>query len=163
MKWGVVAMTSAAMVGSRRRWALWSGPVINCVKGAALGPKASAKVIEWVEAAPCDGVARTSVRAVVMGWLEELLVQSCTAMVCESSHPLISRTMPLGAAVRKEGSSRHGACVCHSCPIRMLVGERESGRSGRGAAGPAAWRRCLIAGSHREVWRLKASDTVQML
>ena len=64
-------MTSAAMIGSRRRWDLRSGPVMNCVKGTALGPKTSVKVIEWVEAAPCDGVARNSVRAVVMGWLEE--------------------------------------------------------------------------------------------
>ena len=70
---------------------------MNCVNGAALGPKASSKAIECIEAAPCAGVARYSVRAVVIefGWV--LLVQSCTAIVCGLSHPLISITMPSGA------------------------------------------------------------------
>ena len=67
----VVEMISAAIDGSLFRRVARSGPVMICVKGVALGSNASANEIEWVDAAPWDGVARYSVRAPVAGREEE--------------------------------------------------------------------------------------------
>ena len=50
--WAVDAMISARIAERPRRRALLSGPVMNCVNGAADAPKASSVVIEWVEPAP---------------------------------------------------------------------------------------------------------------
>ena len=48
----VVEITLAAMEESLRSRDARSGPVMNCVYGAAIGLKASAKAIECVDAAP---------------------------------------------------------------------------------------------------------------
>ena len=48
----VVETTFAAMEESLRRRDARSGPVMNCVYGAAIELKASAKAIECVDAAP---------------------------------------------------------------------------------------------------------------
>ena len=64
--WAVTAMTSARITGRPRRRALLSGPVMNCVYGAADAPKASAMVIEWVEPAPWEGDARYKLRVAMM-------------------------------------------------------------------------------------------------
>ena len=50
--WAVDAMTSARITERPRRRVLLSGPVMNCVKGAADAPKASSMVMECVEPAP---------------------------------------------------------------------------------------------------------------
>ena len=54
----VVEMMSAAIVVTLLRLVERSRPVMICVYGAALGLKASKNEIEWVDAAPWDGVAR---------------------------------------------------------------------------------------------------------
>jgi hypothetical protein len=132
--WAVAAMTSARITGRPRRRALLSGPVMNCVYGAADAPKASAMVIEWVEPAPWEGDARYKLRVAMME-VESLPVQSWMAMVVELSQPRISNTTPCGAAVVNSGVRNMGVLVCHSCPMRRLDGERQGGRSGMGVIG----------------------------
>ena len=141
--------TSATMKGRLCSLVARSGPVMNWVKGPALGAKASANEIECVDAAPCDGVARKSVRVACTGRDGVLLVHSCTASVWASVHPRISNTTPLGAAFLNTGVVRHSACECHNCPMRMLVGPRESGRSGRGASGETCCNKCLMVADQR--------------
>ena len=67
----VVEIISAAIDGSLFHLVARSGPVMICVKGVALGSNASANEIEWVDAAPWDGVAKYSLHASVTGWEEE--------------------------------------------------------------------------------------------
>ena len=67
----VVEIISAAIDGSLFRRVARSGLVMICVNGVAFGPKASAKEIEWVDAAPWGGVARDRVCAAVTGREEE--------------------------------------------------------------------------------------------
>jgi hypothetical protein len=95
----VMEITSAALDGRLCSLAALSGLVMSCVNGPALGAKASRNAIECVDAVPCDGVARNSVRAVMTGREGVLPVQSCTASVLASSQPRISNTIPLGAVL----------------------------------------------------------------
>ena len=67
--------------------------------------------------------------------VESLPVQSWIAIVVELSQPRISNTTPWGAAVVNSRVRKLGALVCHSWPMRRLVGRREEGRSGIGAWG----------------------------
>ena len=67
----VVEIISAAIDGSLFRLVARSGPVMICVNGVALGSNASANEIEWVDAAPWDGVAKYNLRASVTGREEE--------------------------------------------------------------------------------------------
>ena len=91
LTWRVVEMTSAAMAGRLCSLAALSGLVMNCVYGPAFGAKACANEIECVDAVPCDGVARKSVRAVVTEREGAVPVYSCIAKVPASSQPRISK------------------------------------------------------------------------
>ena len=134
-------MTSALIAGSPRRR----------VKEAAFAQKATSVFSEWVDAAPCDGVARNNWLAAVIELLGLFPVQSWTAIVSALIQPRISKTIPLGAASVNSGVVKQVACVCHSCPMRRLVGSKMLGRSGRGANGDKVCRRFLMVGDHRQV------------
>ena len=121
------------------------------MKGVAVSLKASVIKSECVDAVPCDGVARYSLLAAVIDWLGLLLVQSWTAMVLAFIQPRISKTIPLGAKSANSGVVKRVACVCHSCPIRRLVGSRLFGRSGRRVDVETDCSKFLMVGDHRPV------------